>query len=51
VPVLYILSSFSQYSSDGKCISFPMLYYVDSLLREPRLIKWVDFFLRQFFMH
>jgi hypothetical protein len=31
----YMLSSLSQYSSDGKCISFPMLYYVDSLLWEP----------------
>jgi hypothetical protein len=43
-----MLSSLSQYSSDGKRISFSMLYYVDSLLWEPRLIRWADVFLRQF---
>jgi hypothetical protein len=30
-----MLSTLSQYSSDGKHISFSMLYYVDSLLWEP----------------
>jgi hypothetical protein len=44
----YMLSSLSQYSSDGKHISFSMLYYVDSLLQEPQLIRWEDVFLRQF---
>jgi hypothetical protein len=43
-----ILLTPSQYSSDGKCMSFSMLYYEDSLLQGPQLIRWSNLFLRQF---
>jgi hypothetical protein len=39
-----ILMTLSHFSSDGKCISFPLMYYVDSLLQRPRLIRWMRFF-------
>ena len=34
-------------TSDGKHISFPLLYYVDPLVHRPRCIKWFPIFLRQ----
>lgn len=33
---------------DGKCISFPLLYYVDSLIQVPHCITWSDIFLGYF---
>jgi len=35
-------------SSDGKYISFPLLYYVDYFIQVSRCIKWFAIFLRQF---
>ena len=38
----------AHYTSDGKYISFPLLYYVDSLLMKTWLIRWSAIFLWQF---
>jgi hypothetical protein len=43
-----MLSTLSQYNSDGKHISFSMFYFVDSLLCRPRSIRWSDIVLRHF---
>jgi len=43
-----IISTISHNTSDGQCISYSLLYYVDSLLQEPRLVRWSAIFLRQF---
>jgi hypothetical protein len=34
-----ILMTLSHFSSDRKCISFPLMYYVDILLHRPQLIR------------
>jgi hypothetical protein len=39
-----ILMEFPHFTSDGKCISFPLMYYVDSLVQRPQLIKWTKMF-------
>ena len=43
-----IISTISHNTSDGKCISCSLLYYVDSLVQEPRLVRWSTIFLQQF---
>ena len=35
--------------SNGKHISFPLMYYVDSLLMTTRLIRWLMILLQQFY--
>ena len=36
------------YTSDGHCISFPLMYYVDSLVMRTQLIRWSEILLQQF---
>ena len=36
------------YTSDGKCISCLLLFYVDSLFQAPQLVRWSVIFLQQF---
>ena len=43
-----IISTISHNTSDGERISCSLLYYVDSLVHEPRLVRWSAIFLRQF---
>jgi hypothetical protein len=43
-----IIMTLSHFTSDGKHISFPLMYYVDSLVQRPRLIRWMKIFLRLF---
>ena len=40
-----IISTISHNTNDGQCISFQLLYYVDSLLQQPRLVRWSAIFL------
>ena len=42
-----IISTISHNTSDRQCISSSLLYYVDSLLQQPRLVRWSAIFLRQ----
>ena len=41
-----LISTISHNTSDGQCISFPLLYYVDYLVHEPRLFRWSTIFLQ-----
>ena len=43
-----LISTISHNTSDRQHISFLLLYYVDSLVQEPRLFMWSAIFLRQF---
>lgn len=38
----------AHYTYDGKCISLPLMYCVDSLLTRTRLVRWSEILLRQF---
>ena len=40
-----LISTISHNTSDEQHISFPLLYYVDSLVQEPRLVRWSAIFL------
>ena len=40
-----IISTISHNTSDGQCISFSLLYYVDSLVQQPQLVRWSAIFL------
>ena len=44
VPFVMTLTHFT---SDRQCISFPSMYYVDSLVTRPQLISWLAIFLQQ----
>ena len=39
-----IISTISHNTSDGQHISCQLLYYVDSLLQQPRLVRWSTIF-------
>ena len=39
-----LISTISHNTSDGKCISCLLLYYDDSLVQEPRLVRWSAIF-------
>ena len=39
-----LILTISHHTNDGKCISFPILLYVDSLLQAPRLVRWSAIF-------
>ena len=43
-----IIMALAHSTYDGQCISFPLMYYVDSLLMMTRLIRWSTILLRQF---
>jgi hypothetical protein len=43
-----LVTTIAHFTSDGKCISCTLLYYVDSLVQRPRCIRWSAIFLRQF---
>ena len=43
-----LISTISHNTNDGQCISYPLLFYVDSLVQEPRLVRWSAIFLWQF---
>ena len=40
-----LISTISHHTSDGKRISCPLLFYVDSLLQAPWLVRWYAIFL------
>ena len=40
-----LILTISHNTSDGKHISLSLLYYVDSLVQEPRLVRWSAIFL------
>ena len=42
-----LISTISNNTSDGQRISFSLLYYVYSLVQEPRLVRWSAIFLWQ----
>ena len=42
------MTSIAHHTIDGQCIIFPHLFYVDSLLQAPRLVRWSANFLPQF---
>ena len=43
-----IILTISHNTSDGQRISCSLLYYANSLLQQPRLVRWSAIFLRQF---
>ena len=43
-----IISTISHNTSDEQRISCSLLYYVDSSVQQPRLVRWSTIFLRQF---
>jgi hypothetical protein len=43
-----LVTTISNFTNDGKHISFTLLYYVDSLVKRPHCIRWYAIFLRQF---
>ena len=44
-----LLTTIAHYTSEWKHISFPLLFYVDSLFQRPRIVRWSAIILRQFF--
>ena len=44
-----LISTISHNTSDGKHSSCLLLYYVDSLVQEPRLVRWSAIFLLKFY--
>jgi hypothetical protein len=44
----FIITSLLHFTSNGKCISFPLMYYIVSLVQMPQLIRRIEFFLDNF---
>lgn len=43
-----LVTTIAHYTSDGKCNSYPLLFYDDTLVQRPRCIRWFEIFSRQF---
>jgi hypothetical protein len=43
-----IVMALKHYTSNRKCISFTLMYYIDSLVTRTILVRWLVILLRQF---
>ena len=44
-----IVTTLEHFTSDGKCISYSLMYYVDSLVQRSQLIRWSEMFCASLF--